>query len=184
MNKQDKKVLACVDQSHFADTVADYITYPPSTEADLAETGNSFVRIDAHHDRRAGLGGRLGAEAPLVPVEVTISKGGGTGVADVASTYRFGVVDDPLLTPSLVFWALYNSLLVEGSDAALQTVTYRLEAEWSGDPGLEAEPLVLAGKTSGPDGVRSLAGQWMAPLSLLQNNPFTAVRLERVRAWR
>ena len=117
-----------------------------------------------------------------MPVEVTISKGGGTGVADVASTYRFGVVDDPLLTPSLVFWALYNSLLVEGSDAALQTVTYRLEAEWSGDPGLEAEPLVLAGKTSGPDGVRSLAGQWMAPLSLLQNNPFTAVRLERVRA--
>jgi nucleotide-binding universal stress UspA family protein len=27
MNKQDKKVLACVDQSHFADTVADYAAW-------------------------------------------------------------------------------------------------------------------------------------------------------------
>ena len=27
MNKQDKKVLACVDQSHFADAVADYAAW-------------------------------------------------------------------------------------------------------------------------------------------------------------
>ncbi|HAG75717.1 MAG TPA: universal stress protein, partial [Thauera sp.] len=27
MNKQDRKVLACVDQSHFADTVADYAAW-------------------------------------------------------------------------------------------------------------------------------------------------------------
>ena len=27
MNKQDRKVLACVDQSRFADTVADYAAW-------------------------------------------------------------------------------------------------------------------------------------------------------------
>jgi len=33
MNKQDKKVLACVDQSHFADTVADYATWAATSSA-------------------------------------------------------------------------------------------------------------------------------------------------------
>ena len=31
------------------------------------------------------------------------------------------------LTPTLVFWALYNSLLVEGDDASRQNLRYRIE---------------------------------------------------------
>jgi nucleotide-binding universal stress UspA family protein len=51
MNKQDKKVLACVDQSHFADTVADYATWA----ARRMDAPLEFLHvIDRHLEKGSG----------------------------------------------------------------------------------------------------------------------------------
>ncbi len=52
MNKQDRKVLACVDQSHFADTVADYAAWA----ARRMETPLELLHvIDRHLERGSPL---------------------------------------------------------------------------------------------------------------------------------
>lgn len=156
---------------------ADIVTILPARDMSFKMGSIGEVVGAVHHDQRAGLGGRLGAVAPLIPVEVTIAE---SGSAD--RVYRFEVADDVQLAPSLVFWTLYNSLLAEGDDASLQTVRYSLEADWSGAPELDGQPLKLTGVAAGPAGVRGLAAQWMAPLTLLMNNPYEPVRIEAVRA--
>ncbi|APR04292.1 universal stress protein [Thauera chlorobenzoica] len=51
MNKQDQKVLACVDQSHFADTVADYAAWA----ARRMEAPLEFLHvIDRHPEQGSG----------------------------------------------------------------------------------------------------------------------------------
>ncbi len=156
---------------------AEIVTVLPARDMSFKMGSIGAVVGAVHHDNRAGLAGRLGAAAPLVPVEVEISRAG----AD-PRTYRFEVADDPMLAPSLVFWTLYNSLLVEGNDASLQTVDYRIETDWTGDPELERSPLLLEGVAAGPAGVQGLAGQWMAPLTMLMGNPWKPIELKAVRA--
>jgi len=133
-----------------------------------------------HHDQRSGLSGRTGPAPVMIPVSVELDLPTPSGTE--RRSYEFQVVDDPQLTPTLVFWSLYNSLLVKGDDASRQTLSYRIETVWEGPAALAAEPLVLAGVTAGPGGARGLAGEWMAPLSILLNNPYEDARLKEVRA--
>jgi SpoIVB peptidase S55 len=163
---------------------ADILTVLPSRNMSFKMGSIGPVVGAVHHDQRAGLSGRLGDQAPMIPVEVTVQTivEPATGQTTNSETYRFAVVDDPLLTPSLVFWALYNSLLVEGDDASLQTVEYELETTWSGSGSLADRPLVLNGIGSGPGGVGGLGGQWMMPLMMMLNNPHEPVALQSVRA--
>jgi len=113
----------------------------------------------------------------MIPVTVDIA------FADSQTRqYDFQVVDDQLMTPSLIFWTLYNSLLAEGDDASNQSISYKLESKWNGSDLLNDFPLEISGVAAGPGGALSLAADWMAPFSLLLGNPFQEVQLESVQA--
>jgi len=156
---------------------AEVLTIFPSREMSFKMGSIGELIGTVHHDQRAGLSGRMGPAPQLIPVTVTVAQAGATD-----GDYEFAVIDDPLLTPTLVFWTIYNALLVTGDDASLQTVRYRVESIWSGPSVLSADPLVISGVTAGPGGAAGLAAEVMAPLSILLNNPHAAVRLQSVRA--
>jgi hypothetical protein len=126
-----------------------------------------------HHDLRAGVAGRLGDKAPLVPVDVRVE-----GAA--AGSYHFEVADDAQLTPMLVFWSFYNALLAGGDDASRQVVTWRMETSWRlAGEGVQRN-LTQAGVASGPGGAAALGADLMTPLALLLDNPFGSAHLEKV----
>ncbi len=134
------------------------------------------------HDQRAGLSGRLGAAPAMVPVQVSWQLEDSQGQL-ATRDYKFQVVDDAQLTGPLVFWTLYNSLLVEGDDASRQNLRYDLVLEWEDRQSGETLPAVeLSGQTAGPGGAGRLATEWMAPVNVLLNNPFVHGRLTGVQA--
>lgn len=159
---------------------AEILTIFPSRQMSFKMGSIGDIVGTVHHDLRAGLSGRTGDTPDLIPVAVDLDIQTGEGIE--SRSYAFKVVDDDRLTSTLVFWSLYNSLLAEGDDASVQTLTYRIETVWDGPADLSAEPLVLEGMTVGPGGAMGLAGEWMAPLNILLNNPFAEVRLKEVRA--
>jgi len=161
---------------------AEVLTVFPSRQMSFKMGTIGHIVGSVHHDQRAGLSGRTGPAPAMVSVNVELEL---PAVADVDAekrSYEFDVVDDTSLTPTLVFWALYNSLLAEADDASLQNLSYRIETVWEGSATLASEPLILSGATSGPGGAQGLAAEWMAPLRILLNNPFEDVRLKEVRA--
>ena len=128
------------------------------------------------YDQRAGLVGKLGPVPELVPVAVSIDRGA------TSETYAFSVVEDPVLTPSLVFWCLYNALLVSGDDQSRQTLRYEVTTLWSGEDETTTLPIVLSGQVAGPGGAVALQSEWMAPIQILLNNRHESLRLREVRA--
>jgi hypothetical protein len=156
---------------------AEVLTIFPSREMSFKMGSVGQIVGTVHHDLRAGLSGRMGVAPPLIPVTVTVARAGAP-----AQEYEFGVVDDPILTPNLVFWTIYNALLATSDDMSLQTMRYEVESIWSGPSTLSAEPLMLRGVTAGPGGAAGLAREVAAPLSILLNNPHATVQLREVRA--
>ncbi len=159
---------------------AEVLTVFPSRQMSFKIGTIGRIVGSVHHDQRAGLSGRTGPAPVMVPVSVELELPAAAGAA--RRSYEFAVVDDIRLTPTLVFWSLYNSLLVEGDDASNQNLSYRIETVWEGPDALAAEPLVLSGVVAGPGGAVGLAAEWMAPLSILLDNPYDEVRLKKVRA--
>ncbi len=153
---------------------AEILTVFPSRSMSFKMGSIGEVVGTVHHDLRAGLAGRLGAGPAMVPVTVRIHEDGH------ARDYEFRVVHDPQLTPVLTFWTIYNALLARGDDASDQTVRYGLQADWERPRLLASEPLVLRGAAAGPGGAAALAGEWMAPLAMLLNNPHEDARLRGV----
>jgi hypothetical protein len=159
---------------------AEVLTVFPSRQMSFKIGSVGHIVGTVHHDQRAGLSGQTGPIPSMVPVSVEIENST-TGTPE-SHSYEFLVVDDDRLTPTLVFWTLYNSLLVKGDDASAQTLSYRIETLWDGPAALADEPLVLSGISAGPGGGMGLAAEWMAPLSILLNNPHEKVKLKEVRA--
>lgn len=150
------------------------LTIFPSREMSFKMGSIGQVVGAVHYDLRAGLSGRIGPVPRMVPVSVVVAGRSGR-------TYHFEVVDDPFLTPTLVFWSLYNALLVTGDDASQQTVRYEMETVWSGDSSLAGAPLQTSGIATGPQGAAGLAREVMSPLSILLNNSYAEVHLQEVR---
>jgi hypothetical protein len=155
---------------------AEILTVFPSRQMSFKMGTLGEVVGTVHSDQRAGLAGRLGPAPRMIPVTVDV-----TGESGASRRFEFTVADDPQFTPALVFWTLYNALLVEGDDASRQTLAYEVRSAWSGHPSL-AEPLVAAGVVAGPGGAMGLASEWMAPLAVLADNPHRPLRLEGVEA--
>ena len=160
---------------------AEILTVFPSRAISFKMGSVGRIVGTVHHDQRAGLSGTLGRSPRLIPVELEVAAEGPDRQEEIRH-YDFAVVNDPLLTPPLVFWTLYNSLLAEGDDGSLQNLEYTLELELAGgDPALQ-RPLVLSGVAAGPGGAGRLAAQWMSPIQLLLNNSFAPVQLKGVKA--
>jgi hypothetical protein len=165
----------------------------PSRQISFKLGGIGSVIGTVHHDQRAGLAGTLGDGPPMTPVRVRIERPGSP-----ARDYSFQVARDVRLTPALVFWCMYNALLVEGDDLSLQTVRYVLDTEWSrpsaaGPDGTAApartgagevahERLQMSGAVAGPGSVMGLANEWIAPLQILLANRHEPLALSGVKA--
>lgn len=152
------------------------ITVLPSRQMSFKMAGIGELVGTVYHDQRAGLSGKLGPMPEMIPVGVKVD--GPRGERE----YSFQVLDDPAMTPALVFWCLYNSLLVEGDDASEQTIRYHITQRWRGEADLETDPLVLEGIATGPAGARGLTAAWMAPVAMLLNNDDQRVSLTGVTA--
>src|ERR1700723_4295665 len=72
-------------------------------------------------DRITAIGGQLGAEPPMIPVEVTLV----TPVQE--KKFHFEVIESPQLTPTLVALATYNGIV--GSTAYGEGFTLQLDGE-------------------------------------------------------
>ncbi len=156
---------------------AEILTVFPSRQMSFKMATVGEIIGSVHHDQRAGLSGKLGPAPRMIPVTVDLDFSDSRQLR-----YKFEVVDDPVLTPSLVFWTLYNSILAEGDDASNQSISYEVTSNWNGSDLLSNSPLVISGVVAGPGGALSLAKDWMAPFSLLLSNPFQKVKLESVQA--
>ncbi len=156
---------------------AEILTILPSRQMSFKMGSVGQIIGTVHHDLRAGLSGRMGAAPQMIPVSVAIKGNEATELQ-----YRFEILDDPFLTPTLAYWAIYNALLVTADDASLQTMRYRVETRWSGLAVAGDETVVISGVTAGPGSAAGLAGEVMGPLSILLNNPHAEVHLESVSA--
>lgn len=155
---------------------ASVITVFPSRDLSfkMGSAGPTVGRIT--HDLRAGLAGTLGERAPTVPVAVTVA------LPEGRHSYRFDVALQPELTPTLVFWSLYNALLAEGDDRSLQLVRYDLALDLQGKDGRPLPRVALSGVTGGPGGVNALQGDWQTPLAMILGNRHEPVSLVAVDA--
>ncbi len=151
---------------------ADIVTILPSRRISFKIGSPGPVVGAVHHDLRAGVAGRLGAHAPVVPVDVRL-----TGASP--RSFHFDVADDAQLTPMLVFWSFYNALLAGSDDASRQSVTWRMETTWRLG-GAAPRQLVQQGVVSGPGGAAALGADLMTPLALLMDNPFGPAHLDKV----
>jgi hypothetical protein len=74
-------------------------------------------------DRRDGVVGRLGAEAPMVPISVTVND----------RRYSFRAVRHPILMPLLAGYVAFASYGVDGRTFGDQTVATRVSVHYPGD---------------------------------------------------
>lgn len=155
---------------------ADIVTVFPSRQMSFKMGSIGAVVGTVSHDQRAGVVGQLGRSPDLVPVSVTVQR------SPTSDHFSFQVARDPLLTPTMVFWALYSSLLVRGDDMSLQTIHYDLQTSWRYRISDREESIRLKGAVAGPGGAMSLMPEWMAPLQILMSNRHAPLDLIAVTA--
>jgi len=123
----DGKVLACghpifsfgsvsmpMARGHVITTLASSLA---STK--ILSTGGTIGSFS--QDRITAIGGQLGAEPPMIPVEVTLV------TPAQEKKFHFEVIESPQLTPTLVALATYNGIV--GSTAYGEGFTLQLDGE-------------------------------------------------------
>lgn len=124
----------------------------------------------ATQDRRAAVGGRLGAPPHLLPISVRVAA---TGRAP--RTFHFESVEDRTLAPSLVSAATINSLMESGGGSAGQTVRWQLDLWRHGGGHLALDDVVASDAPAG-----DLVGGVTSPLRYLFNNPYQRLMLDSI----
>jgi len=152
---------------------AEVVTVYPSQAGSYKITNSGKEIIGTcRQDRLTGILGYLDQTSPeLVPVEVTL-KDRGTAIA----THRFEIVDDPLLTPLLLYYSLLNSIF--SVDKVAGNATFQVEAD------LELEgydPLHLEDVFSGPAlAPYFVSGTLAAVFDFVAQNPFQQVQVRKL----
>ncbi|MDF1524584.1 MAG: hypothetical protein P1P87_17415, partial [Trueperaceae bacterium] len=139
-----------------------------SVPFELANTGATSVGA-VDQDRPAAAGGRLGAEADLLPVTLTVAYG------DATTALSFDVVRDEALWPALVAVATLEALDRARDRTGAGTATVHWDATF--DVGA---PLRLSETVADDDVATAAARLAGAPLALLARNPFQDTRLTRL----
>jgi hypothetical protein len=122
----------------------------------------------ATEDRRTAVGGLLGAAPRMLPLGIDVSAAGAR-----PQRFRFDMLEDRALAPSLVPVAALNALLESGGTGASQTLRWKLTLHRHG-----AGPLVLADVATGENASSELLSGIGAPLRFLFNNPFERLMLD------
>jgi hypothetical protein len=123
-------------------------------------------------DRRPGVAGRLGSNAPTIPIEVTVESPSGE-----RRTFHYEAMDDKRLTPLLVSWAVQNSVLHEEKAVGDGTVRMRFEVDLDGAEDLARENIYSSGAV-----LDQVEEDVLVPLQILTNNALARPRLKAVRA--
>jgi hypothetical protein len=121
-------------------------------------------------DQQVGLAGRVGLEAPMVPLEVTVQGSG-------ASHFSVRVADLPLVAPNLLALGLNSAVLSDPGAAASQGV----DLDLSVDLGPQGR-LRIRQSFDGPQAVVQSALYLLAVAGYVTQNPFEEVRIAGVEA--
>jgi hypothetical protein len=114
-------------------------------------------------DRRDGIVGRLGEEAPMVPVSVTVD----------GEAYSFRAVRHPVLTPLLAGYLAHASHGVRGRAFGDQTVAVRVSIKY---PGLETA--AVSASFSGNQAPAEASAFATAVVAYLEGSPFKGPEME------
>jgi hypothetical protein len=121
-------------------------------------------------DRRSGAAGRLDQRARMLPMSVAIE-----GLRPTPQRFRFELVEDRALAPTLAAVATSNSLMESGGAAGNQTLAWTLRLHRPTGP-----PLTLSDVAAGDAPVADVAGGVNGPLAFLFGNPFTRLALDSI----
>jgi hypothetical protein len=119
-------------------------------------------------DRQACIAAVLGGKAGMVPVEVEVA-----GEGRKARTFRYEIVQHPLISGTLAFWALADSISSAYPWRDDSTITVHQRVELEGQAPIEVETVSPGGGWWGLWGV-------MRPVSAALYNPFERVKLARL----
>ncbi len=123
----------------------------------------------ATQDRRAAVGGRLGASPKLLPIRVTVR-----GASPRVQHFAFESIDDRSLVPQLLSAAVLNSMLESGGTGVMQTIRWSL-AVWAGGRRLEISDLA-----AGESPLNDVAATLGAPVRFLIGNPYRRFRPDSI----
>lgn len=148
-------------------------------EATVASLANSFKLTSAgrplgvwRQDRATGVRGELGARAPLVPLEITVS-----GSRGARRDYRLELVDHDLLTPLMAFSGLMSVLSQEERLSGPQTTRLEARLGVAGGRTLALEDVFASGASGS---LQQAAALVAAPIALLLGNPLERIPVRRV----
>ena len=116
-------------------------------------------------DRKDGIVGRLGQEAPMVPVRVTVG----------GESYSFRAIRHPVLLPLLTAYLSQAGQNVEGRTFGDQTVRSRIEIRYP-----DFEPVVVTSTISGAQAAGETSAMAAAVVAYLENTSFDRPEVEAI----
>ena len=116
-------------------------------------------------DRRDGVLGHLGAEAPMVPISVTVD----------GHTYSYRSVRHPVLMPLLTGYLAHASHGVRGRSFGDQTVAVRISVHYPGE-----QVAAVSATLAGPQASAEASAFTAAVVAYLEGSPFEGPEIEFV----
>ncbi|HHT9125633.1 MAG TPA: SpoIVB peptidase S55 domain-containing protein [Candidatus Brocadiia bacterium] len=141
-----------------------------STSFKVAAATDIIGRIS--QDRKPGIAGTVGEYAKMIPCEVEVRGASASG----GLRYKFEVVHDKILSPSLVQWAIESALLATEKQAGPKMVKLCLAVQLEG----RHKPVEIE------NSYYDVSAQWApiyditSPIGTLLNNPFQDVKINKI----
>jgi hypothetical protein len=138
----------------------------------IMSTGGTIGTLT--QDRVTGIGGQLGAEPPMIPVEVTLV------TPTQEKKFHFEVIESPQLTPTLVALATYNGIV--GSTAYGEGFTLQLngKVEVKGHTAIELNDLFAPSDMPIPTGF-FVASSVESAFARVFSNPYEVPHVSGIR---
>lgn len=120
-------------------------------------------------DRRSGIAGTLGESSRMIPCSIEVD-------GSQRRTYTFEIVDNKLLTPSLILMAAQSAVLSTERKVGEKSVTIKLTAHIEGFE----KPVVLENVFYELDQSWFSLNHIVQPFSMVLNNQFQEVRVNKI----
>jgi hypothetical protein len=121
-------------------------------------------------DESVGVAGRLGAQAPMVPIEFHGSYANGSP----ARMYRFRAALHPKFTPMLAGVALAAAVSGPSEPPQFNTLDYNLNLEFSNGQSLQIGDMAVNAN------IQELFGELAIPITAASDNPFERVQIRKI----